>query len=106
MLTSNRSKAAADIYYTAERGPPFISPPGQATPQTAHTPHARTSGGVTHRRAGDQRPSALPTADDGRGPHSHREDWGLSWNMPLNGGSLLVSTGIRIEIELEAVLRP
>jgi len=26
--------------------------------------------------------------------------------MPLNGGSLLVSTEIRIEIELEAVLQP
>ena len=36
----------------------------------------------------------------------NREDWGLTWNMPLDGGGLLVSRDIRIEIELEAVLRP
>jgi len=36
----------------------------------------------------------------------NREDWGLTWNLPLNGGGLLVSTEIRIEIELEAVLQP
>jgi len=35
-----------------------------------------------------------------------REDWGLSWNLPLDGGGLLVSKEIRIEIELEAVLEP
>ena len=35
----------------------------------------------------------------------NREDWGLTWNMPLNGGGLLVSREIRIEIELEAVLQ-
>ena len=34
----------------------------------------------------------------------NREDWGLTWNMPLDGGGLLVSKEIRIEIELEAVL--
>ena len=33
-----------------------------------------------------------------------REDWGLTWNQPLDGGGLLVSREIRIEIELEAVL--
>jgi polyisoprenoid-binding protein YceI len=36
----------------------------------------------------------------------NREDWGLTWNMPLDGGGLLVSKDIRIEIELEAVLQP
>jgi polyisoprenoid-binding protein YceI len=36
----------------------------------------------------------------------NREDWGLTWNMPLDGGGLLVSREIRIEIELEAVLQP
>ena len=36
----------------------------------------------------------------------NREDWGLTWNMPLDGGGLLVSKEIRIEIELEAVLEP
>ena len=36
----------------------------------------------------------------------NREDWGLTWNMALDGGGLLVSKEIRIEIELEAVLEP
>jgi polyisoprenoid-binding protein YceI len=36
----------------------------------------------------------------------NREDWGLTWNMPLDGGGLLVSKEIRIEIDLEAVLQP
>jgi len=35
-----------------------------------------------------------------------REDWGLTWNLPLDGGGLLVSREIGIEIELEAVLQP
>jgi polyisoprenoid-binding protein YceI len=35
----------------------------------------------------------------------NREDWGLTWNMPLDGGGLLVSKEIRIEIELEAVFQ-
>lgn len=34
----------------------------------------------------------------------NREDWGLTWNMPLDNGGLLVSKEIRIEIEAEAVL--
>jgi len=36
----------------------------------------------------------------------NREDWGLTWNLPLDGGGLLVSKEIRIEIDLEAVLQP
>ena len=36
----------------------------------------------------------------------NREDWGLTWNMPLDNGGLLVSREIRIEIETEAVLQP
>lgn len=36
----------------------------------------------------------------------NREDWGLTWNMPLDGGGLLVSKDIRIEIDLETVLQP
>jgi polyisoprenoid-binding protein YceI len=36
----------------------------------------------------------------------NREDWGLTWNMPLEGGGLLVSTDIGIEINTEAVLQP
>jgi polyisoprenoid-binding protein YceI len=34
----------------------------------------------------------------------NREDWGLTWNMPLDNGGLLVSKEIRIEIEMETVL--
>jgi polyisoprenoid-binding protein YceI len=36
----------------------------------------------------------------------NRADWGLTWNMPLDGGGVVVSKEIRIELELEAVLRP
>jgi polyisoprenoid-binding protein YceI len=35
----------------------------------------------------------------------NREDWGLTWNMPLDNGGLLVSKEIRIEIEAEATLK-
>ena len=34
-----------------------------------------------------------------------REDWGLTWNMVLEAGGLLVSKRIRIEIEVELVRR-
>ena len=33
----------------------------------------------------------------------NREDWGLTWNMVLEAGGLLVSKEIRIEIEVETV---
>jgi polyisoprenoid-binding protein YceI len=36
----------------------------------------------------------------------NREDWGLTWNMPLDNGGLLVSKEIRIEIEAETVRQP
>jgi len=32
-----------------------------------------------------------------------REDWGLTWNMVLDTGGLVVSKEIRLELELEAV---
>jgi polyisoprenoid-binding protein YceI len=35
-----------------------------------------------------------------------REDWGLTWNMVLDAGGLLVSREIRLEIELELVRQP
>lgn len=35
-----------------------------------------------------------------------REDWGLTWNMLLEAGGLLVSKEIAIEIELELVRQP
>ncbi len=31
-----------------------------------------------------------------------REDWGIAWNMVLDGGGLLVSKRIELELELEA----
>ena len=33
----------------------------------------------------------------------NREDWGLTWNMVLEAGGLLVSKEIRLEIEVELV---
>lgn len=36
----------------------------------------------------------------------HREDWGLTWNMLLEAGGLLVSKEITIELELELIRRP
>jgi polyisoprenoid-binding protein YceI len=35
----------------------------------------------------------------------NREDWGLTWNMLLEAGGLLVSKEIRLEIEVELILR-
>jgi len=34
----------------------------------------------------------------------NRHDWGITWNVPLAGGGLLVSRDIHLEIELETVL--
>ena len=34
-----------------------------------------------------------------------REDWGLTWNMSLPGGGLLVGRDVRVEIEVETVHR-
>ena len=36
----------------------------------------------------------------------NREDWGVTWNMPLETGGLLVSKEIRIELDLEATHDP
>lgn len=33
----------------------------------------------------------------------NREDWGISWNLALDGGGLAVSREIRLEIEVEAI---
>jgi polyisoprenoid-binding protein YceI len=35
-----------------------------------------------------------------------REDWGLTWNMVLESGGILVSRKIQIEIEAETVFQP
>ena len=36
----------------------------------------------------------------------NREDFGITWNVALEAGGVLVSKEIRIEIEVETVLRP
>jgi polyisoprenoid-binding protein YceI len=36
----------------------------------------------------------------------NREDWSLTWNLPVDGGWLLISREIRIRTELGAVLQP
>jgi polyisoprenoid-binding protein YceI len=36
----------------------------------------------------------------------NREDWGLTWNMALEAGGVLVSKKIRLEIDLETVRQP
>jgi polyisoprenoid-binding protein YceI len=36
----------------------------------------------------------------------NREDWGLTWNMLLEAGGLLVSKEIRLEIEVELIRQP
>jgi polyisoprenoid-binding protein YceI len=33
----------------------------------------------------------------------NREDWGLSWNVALDSGGVLVSKKVRIEVELETI---
>ena len=35
----------------------------------------------------------------------NREDWGLTWNMVLDSGGLLVSKQIKLEIEIELIRR-
>lgn len=34
-----------------------------------------------------------------------REDWGITWNMPLDRGGLLVSREIELNLEVEAILQ-
>ena len=34
-----------------------------------------------------------------------REDWGLTWNVSLESGGLLVGKKVRIELNVEAILR-
>lgn len=36
----------------------------------------------------------------------NREDWGVSWNMLLETGGLLVSKEIRLELEVETIRQP
>jgi polyisoprenoid-binding protein YceI len=35
-----------------------------------------------------------------------REDWDMTWNVPLESGGVLVSKTVQLEIEAEAVLEP
>ncbi|MFZ6004213.1 MAG: YceI family protein [Actinomycetota bacterium] len=55
--------------------------------------------------------SALDPWDNERAVFSaagviNREDWGLTWNMLLDAGGLLVSKEIRLEIEVELIRQP
>ncbi len=34
-----------------------------------------------------------------------REDWGITWNQPVQGSGLLVGKEVRIELEIEATRR-
>ena len=36
----------------------------------------------------------------------NREDWGLTWNVAMEAGGMLVGKDIKLELELEAVLVP
>lgn len=36
----------------------------------------------------------------------HREEFGLTWNVPLEGGGVLVSKSFQVEFEAQATLRP
>jgi polyisoprenoid-binding protein YceI len=36
-------------------------------------------------------------------PEANREDWGLTWNAPLETGGFLLSKSVRLEIEAELV---
>ena len=35
----------------------------------------------------------------------NREDWGLVWNVALEGGGVLVSKNVKIELEIQAALQ-
>lgn len=35
-----------------------------------------------------------------------REDWDLTWNLPLANGGLVVSKGIDLELQVETILQP
>ncbi|HYU58451.1 MAG TPA: polyisoprenoid-binding protein, partial [Actinomycetota bacterium] len=34
-----------------------------------------------------------------------REDWGLRWNVVLEGGGVLVSRKVQLELEVSAILQ-
>jgi polyisoprenoid-binding protein YceI len=36
-------------------------------------------------------------------PEVNREDWGLTWNAPLEAGGFLLSKSVRLEIEAELI---
>ena len=36
-------------------------------------------------------------------PEVNREDWGLTWNVPLEAGGFLLSKSVRLEIEAELI---
>jgi len=78
----------------------------------------RVTGDLTIR--GISRPVSLDVAYEGVSPDPwggtragftisgelRREDWDMSWNVPLEGGGVLVSKTVQLEIEAQAVLQP
>jgi len=77
----------------------------------------KVTGDLTIR--GTTRPVVLATEFDGAGPtpwgpsalafsavtEIDREDWGLTWNMTLETGGVLVGKKVRIELNVEALAR-
>jgi polyisoprenoid-binding protein YceI len=78
----------------------------------------RVTGDLTIR--GITRPITLDVIFEGVGPDPwggtrvgftmsgelRREDWNMTWNVPLEGGGVLVSKSVQLEIEAQAVLQP
>lgn len=50
-----------------------------------------------------QSPWGFSSAGFSASTHINRKDWGLTWNMALETGGVLVSDDIRINIELEII---
>lgn len=73
---------------------------------TRHHPQPPSPAAPGGRIPRPRRPQGRPPGRFTANGTLDREDWGLSWNLPLDGGGLLVSREIRIEIDLEAVLQP
>ena len=49
-------------------------------------------------------PSGNTTAAFNAVGEIERKDWGLTWNVPLEGGGVLVSEKLKLEFDVEAGL--
>jgi polyisoprenoid-binding protein YceI len=56
--------------------------------------------GLVNSPFGDQRAGFVATTK------INREDWGLTWNMAIEAGGVLVGKDIKIELDVEAILVP